>query len=343
MTAKNGTPPDAAPKPEGGEEREETKYSYPVLKLHQNGHDIFLTTIPIDDLFPFSFVERFHENPEVGYQRKFDSRRADEIAEYLSTEGESIPSSIVLSAQDVAELSYSSKTKQLSYQRVAEAFAVLDGQHRLWGYQKCRIRHRVPVAIYAGLDQQTEARLFLDINNKHKGVPKAHLVNVKSVAGTETETEASLRRLFTQLGRDENSPLRGHLIPGETSPSKLSRTAFDTAVGRALRNESLRKLPSDKQYELILNYLRAVHLELDDKEQLAKRNYFGAIFELFDEVLRKAKKDHNSVKLTALRGIVRAIASIAESDFTGPAKRQRLLNAMKASLHRDTEIDDEDI
>jgi DNA sulfur modification protein DndB len=343
MTTKNGSPPDATPKSEGGDEREETKYSYPVLKLHQNGHDIYLTTIPIDDLFPFCFVERFHENPEVGYQRKFDSRRADEIAEYLNTAGESIPSSIVLSAQEVAELSYSSKTKQLSYQRVAEAFAVLDGQHRLWGYQKCRTRHRVPVAIYAGLDQQTEARLFLDINNKHKGVPKAHLLNVKSVAGTETETEAALRRLFTQLGRDENSPLRGHLIPGETSPSKLSRTAFDSAIGRALRNDSMRKLPSDKQYELLLNYLRAVHQELDEKDQIVKRNYFGAIFDLFDEVLRKAKAEQNSVKLTALRSIVRAFASIAESDFTGAAKRQRLVAAMRASLHRDTNIDDDDV
>ena len=343
MTAKNGSPPEGTQKPDGSDEREETKYSYPVLKLHQNGQDIYLTTIPIDDLFPFCFVERFHENPEVGYQRKFDSRRADEIAEYLNTAGESIPSSIVLSAQDVAELSYSSKTKQLSYQRVAEAFAVLDGQHRLWGYHKCRTRHRVPVAIYAGLDQQTEARLFLDINNKHKGVPKAHLLNVKSVAGTETEAEATLRRLFTQLGRDEDSPLRGQLIPGETSPSKLSRTAFDSAIGRALRNDSMRKLPSDKQYELLLNYLRAVHQELDDKDQIVKRNYFGAIFDLFDEVLRKAKKEHNSVKLTALRSIVRAIASIAESDFTGPAKRQRLLDAMRTSLHRDTQIDDEDI
>ncbi len=55
------------------------------------------------------------------------------------------------------------------------------------------------------------------------------------------------------------------LIPGETSPSKLPRTAFDTAVGRAIRNQSRRKLPSEKQYEVILNYLRAVHLELDDK------------------------------------------------------------------------------
>lgn len=203
MTRKTGASDD----PE--DEREDPLYSYPALKVDQNGHLIYFTTIPIDDLFPYCFVERQNENPEQGYQRKFEERRANEIAEYLNTEGESIPSNIVLSAQEAAALTYTRKTKQLSYQRAKEAFSVIDGQHRLWGYQKCPARHRVPVAIYEGLDQATEARLFLDINNKHRGVPRALLLNVKSIAGTEKESEASLRALFMQLNTDEASPLRG--------------------------------------------------------------------------------------------------------------------------------------
>ena len=69
-----------------------------------------------------------------GYQRRYDKRRALDIAQYLATEGESIPSNIVLSAQSIAELTYTRKTKQLNFQRVPEAFTVIDGQHRLWGY-----------------------------------------------------------------------------------------------------------------------------------------------------------------------------------------------------------------
>ncbi len=342
MTTKDA-PPDDDESESKSEEREDRKYSYPALKIHQNGHDIYLTTIPVGDVFPYASVEPFHENPEEGYQRKYDQRRAEEIAEYLSTPGQSIPINIVLSAQEVAELIYSSKTKQISYQRVKGAFNVLDGQHRLWGYHKCRIPHRVPVAIYQGLDRQTEARLFLDINSKHKGVPKAHLINVKNLAGTETETEAHLRRLFNQLNRDENSPLRGRLTATEATGGMLSRASFDSALGRAVKSESLRKLPTDKQYEVILNYLRAVHSELTDKEQLVRRNYFCASFELFDEVLRKAKKEHNSVKLSALQNIVQHIGSISESDFTGPARRQRLVEAMRNRIHSDTDIDNDDV
>jgi DGQHR domain-containing protein len=346
MSTKNDPPDDDESESEDREDREERedrKYSYPALKLHQNGHDMFMTTIPDGDVFPYTSVEYFHENPEEGYQRKYDQRRAEEIAEYLSTPGKSIPGLIVLSAQVIADLTYSSKTKQISYQRVPGAFKVLDGQHRIWGYHKCRIRHRVPVAIYHGLDRQTEARLFLDINGKHKGVPKAHLINVKNLAGTETETEAHLRHLFNQLNRDENSPLCGRLVATEATGGKLSRASFDSALGRAVRSESLRKLPTDKQYEVILNYLRAVHSELVDKEQLVKRNYFCASFELFDEVLRKAKQEHNTVRLSALQCIVRSIGEISESDFTGPAKRQRLVEAMRSRIHSDTDIDNDDV
>ena len=347
MSTKNGPPNDdeseSKSKSEEREDHEDRKYSYPALKLHQNGHDMFMTTIPIGDSIPYISVEHFHKNPEEGYQRKFDQRRAEEIAEYLSTPGKSIPGLIVLSAQVVADLTYSSKTKQISYQWVPRAFNVLDGQHRIWGYHKCRIQHRVPVAIYNGLDRQTEARLFLDINSKHKGVPKAHLLNVKNLAGTETETEAHLRRLFAQLNRDENSPLRGRLVASEATGGMLSRASFDSALGRAVKSESLRKLPTDKQYEVILNYLRAVHSELTDKEQLVKRNYFCASFELFDEVLRKAKQEHNTVRLSALQCIVRSIGEISESDFTGPAKRQRLVEAMRSRIHSDTDIDNDDV
>ena len=188
--------------------------------------------------------------------------------------GESIPSNIVLSAQAIAELTYTRKSKQLNFQRVPEALAVIDGQHRLWGYHLCKLRHRVPVAIYSGLDQATEARLFLDINTKHKGVPKELLKNVKSIAGTETEIEANLRRIFQFLNTDEASPLRGKLNVGESSPGKAIADQRQCAWSCA-ESELLSKQPPDKQQELVLNYLRAFHGEIDDKEQLVKRNYFA--------------------------------------------------------------------
>jgi DNA sulfur modification protein DndB len=110
-----------------------------------------------------------------------------------------------------------------------------------------------------------------------------------------------------------------------------------------MKSELLSKQPAEKQYELLLNFLRAFQTEIDDKEQLCKRSYFGAIFELFDEIVRKAKKELNSVKLPALRTVVSLFSDITEANYSGPAKRQRLAEEMRNRLHSDTSIDPEDI
>ncbi len=72
-------------------------------------------------------------------------------------------------------------------------------------------------------------------------MPRDLLKNVKSVAGTETESEANLRRLFIRLNTDDASPLRGKLNLTDTSAGKLSRTTFDSALGRAQKSELLSK------------------------------------------------------------------------------------------------------
>ncbi|PSM30737.1 DGQHR domain-containing protein, partial [Haliangium sp. UPWRP_2] len=142
---------------------------------------------------------RRSENPTEGFQRRLSESRADELAEYLNTEANSIPINIVLSAQPDAEFTYIRENKAVSFKRVAGAFIILDGQHRMWGYRKCSARHRVPVAIYEGLARPDEARLFVDINTKHQGVPKALILDVKGLAGSESEDEQLLRELFDKL------------------------------------------------------------------------------------------------------------------------------------------------
>jgi len=106
--------------------------SYPALLLTQNQHRFYFVTIPVDDLFNSCFVSRRDEDPAAGFQRELNESRADDIARYLASGAGSIPSNIVLSAQADAELEYSRRTKSISFRRVARAFLVLDGQHRLW-------------------------------------------------------------------------------------------------------------------------------------------------------------------------------------------------------------------
>ena len=91
--------------------------TYPALLLKQNEHRFFFTTIPIDDLFSYCYVARRDEDTERGFQRALSQERAESIAMYLAAGTGSIPSNIVLSAQELAEFSFDSRLKTVSFER----------------------------------------------------------------------------------------------------------------------------------------------------------------------------------------------------------------------------------
>jgi DNA sulfur modification protein DndB len=224
---------------------------------------------------------------------------------------------VVLSAQDDANLEYKARSKTISFARVPKAFLVLDGQHRLWGYAKCRIKHRVPVAIYEGLSRAEEAKLFIDINTNQRGVPAALLLDIKQLAEIESEAESLLRTFFDKLQTDPTSALNGKLSPAKSIPNRISRVAFNRSIGAALRTDVVRSLPTDGIYRLVRNYINAFDAELPDKTTLTKANYFEAIFEMFDEVVRATMSSHSNVKQSSLQDTIRVIAKL---DFSGRGK-----------------------
>lgn len=315
--------------------------SYPALLLTQNKHRFYFTTIPIDDLFPSCFVARRGEDPISGFQRTLTEARANDIALYLSAGDGSIPTNIVLSAQVVAEFGYSRKTKSVSFKRRPSAFLVLDGQHRLWGYDKCKVRHRVPVAIYEGLSRAEEAKLFIDINTNQRGVPATLLLDIKLLAEIETKQETILRDLFNRLNEDSKSPVSGKLSAAKSVVKKISRVTFNKALGPVLSGSVLLGTDPESRYGLIRNYLNAFDAELDDKRWLVRAAYFESIFDIFDEVVRTTKSSRGNVKQENLQEILRPVAKLDLSQ--GKVTKTAIAAAMKATLRQGIAISPDDI
>jgi DGQHR domain-containing protein len=235
--------------------------SYRALLISQNGRRFYFATVPVGELFPYCFVARRDEDPLAGFQRALNESRADDIAKYLSQGTGSIPSNIVLSAQSIAQLKYNPRAVTISFMPVPKAFLVLDGQHRLWGYHKCPIKHRVPVAIYSGLPRSEEAKLFVDINTTQRGVPAALLLDIKQIAEIESSKEKLLREYFDKLNKDPKSPLVGKLSASKSLTGRISRVTFNRAVSSALLTGVLLDADADLRYRLILNYLNAFDAE----------------------------------------------------------------------------------
>jgi DGQHR domain-containing protein len=311
--------------------------SYPALALSQNKHRFYFSTIPVDDLFPSCFVARREEDANAGFQRALSESRAEDIGRYLSDGSGSIPSNVVLSAQKDSELTYNSRAKTISFARVPKAFLVLDGQHRLWGYSKCQIKHRVPVAIYEALTRAEEAKLFIDINTNQRGVPVALLLDIKQLAAIETEKESLLRSLFDKLAEDVKSPLKGKLSPSKSITNRVSRVAFNRALTLALNSEVTRPLPTEDIYLLVRNYLNAFDSELTQKNLLTKAAYFEALFEMFDEIVRGTISTHGNAKQSSLQQTIRPITKL---DFGGRGKltKKAFTDIMQSAFRKSVAI-----
>lgn len=276
----------------------------------------------------------------MGFQRALNESRADDIAAYLAAGAGSIPSNVVLSAQESAEFSYDRRTKSISFARTAGAFLVLDGQHRLWGYQKCSVRHRVPVAIYDGLGRAEEAKLFIDINTTQRGVPAALLLDIKNLAEIESAKDNHLRQLFDRLNSDPRSPMVGRLSASQSLSGKISRVTFNRAVGNALDAGVLLDAAPENRYKLILNYLNALDAELSDDTLLTRSAFFEAVFEVFDEVVKNAIATHRNAKQESIQRIVQPIARLNFYGTGGRAilSKKAIVTSMQATLRQHSPI-----
>lgn len=317
-------------------------YSYPALPITQNKHRFYFSTIPVADLFPSCFVARRNEDPIAGFQRTLSETRANDIANYLASGLGSIPTNIVLSAQSAADLRYNSRSKTISYNRVKNAFLVLDGQHRLWGYHKCSVTHRVPVAIYVNLSRSEEARLFVDINTNQRGVSAALLLDIKQIANLENNDEQLLRTLFDRLQQDPHSPLVGKLSAAKSAPGKISRISFNRSLQPLIASGVLSNVDQETKYKLILNYLNAFDAELDDKSYLTRSAYFEAIFDLLDEVVNNSLAIYNNVKQESLQNTIQPLAKINLFATMGTSiTKKGILDSMKAILRRSLPLSDD--
>lgn len=211
--------------------------------------------MPIDLVAETCSTNPRSEDPVGGFQRNLDENRAQAIADYIRNGG-TIPSSIILSAQDKINLEYNSKNKTISFERNQNAFLILDGQHRVFGFRKllnAGIKYRVPVVIYNELNSVEEARIFIDINTLQRPVPKELLLDIKRLAERESSDERLLDELFTLFDEDIKSYLCSKLSRIDRQKNKISKVTFYDAMRPVLKEFNITN--TTKLYSIMNSFL----------------------------------------------------------------------------------------
>jgi len=201
---------------------------FKTLECTQNDKTFYVSILPNDVLKSVCFVSRRDEDSEKGFQRTLNESRAKDIARYLDELKGTIPSALILSAQDNARFAIDSAKGEISFFTNPSSFMVLDGQHRLYGLLKSTKKYVIPVIIFNKLNTTQEVNLFIDINTTQKGVPTTLLLDIKNLSGTETKKEDRQRQLFDRLNKD--SVMAGLLSPSKSQVGKITRVSFNQST-----------------------------------------------------------------------------------------------------------------
>jgi len=259
-----------------------------VSRVTQGKTKFFTLTMPVSILAECATVDTRDASPILGFQRRLDARRAQEIADYVDA-GNSIPTSIVLSAQAAANLRYNSVNRSITFTRTPASFLILDGQHRVFGFAKAKTKTlRVPVVIYDGLTREEECRLFIDINTKQRPVPNALLLDIKRLAERETDEDSLLRDVFDRFASDTSSPLFGRMSSAESKVGTISRVTFNSALKAIV--DVFENKEVDGIYAALSAYLSAWMVVLrrnDTGELLLNATVFKATLLLFSDVAER--------------------------------------------------------
>ena len=268
------------------------KESYSCSLITQGITKFYSLTMQSEILAQTCFVSTRDDDPKEGFQRILDENRAKEIADYVD-QGSSIPTAIVLSAQNESDLKYISKNKTIEFNKIPKAFLILDGQHRVYGFSLARTSLRVPVIIYNSLSRKEETRLFIDINTKQRPVPTELLLDIKSLAEYESDIEAICRNIFDLFNERPDSILLGLLAPTEKIKGKITRVTFNAAIKPIYNIFGERDI--EEIFIFLNSFLKAMITGLNKKgiNSITKPTLFKAILQIFPHVARLTNGDYS--------------------------------------------------
>lgn len=219
---------------------------FPAIRLLQPLGEFYLTALPVNFLLKVCFSDRYTRKDsdelglvtDSGHQRNLDKKRLKEIASYLQTQDAVFPGTIILAANSMrgGGVLPSDDEDRWRVEQInaidgeivnlvipcdKKLAAVVDGQHRLWGFSSDDLPENLremslPCAVFVDIPTPQQAAIFATINFNQKPVSKSMTYELFGYDLDEkTENSWSPDKLAVFFSRKLNvdtvSPFKDHI------------------------------------------------------------------------------------------------------------------------------------
>jgi len=268
----------------------ESSYTYPVIEMQQGGRKMYAFVASSEVLRKVCTVSRREQDAEKGYQRHLKESRLRQIARYVDEKKGVIPNNIILDFFD-KEVSVDEEANTISFPSNKKSAWVIDGQHRLFGFEYAKTQYTLLVVAFIRLDIQQEVSTFITINTEQKRLPSSLTLDLLGITGSEEDINTRCRDLVAKLNEEEDSPWYGLVNMTGESIGYISLVNFVRKVKPLVSATGvLNGYTFEEQYGCLANYwaaIKAVYADQWGKTLLTKTVGFGALMNVFPTIFTK--------------------------------------------------------
>lgn len=207
----------------------------PAIQGKMGGYTYYSFSIEPEKLLKIGYVlhrSEANKNMMPTYQRLIKKKCLQEVRSFIN-DGGYFPNSIIISIDtngkglsfDQSSSKVDSTISKIGILHIPKRYRsayIIDGQHRLYGYSDSlyAATNTIPVVAFVDLDRTEQIKLFMDINENQKAVPKSLRVTLNADMLWESpdlsEQRQALRSKIAQmLGEEATSPLNSRIVIGE--------------------------------------------------------------------------------------------------------------------------------
>ncbi len=266
--------------------------------LLQEQPAIICATLPGRWLLEHTTPSWRYDDPEEGFQRMVNTKRAMEIALAVLDQHRTFPNAIVL-ATDTDAISVDAGVVKIP-ERVR--FLVVDGQHRLWAQKHSEYEAPYACIVHAGLSLEGMANLFLEINDNQKRVPASLRWDlIRLIRPEDDQQRLAAAEMVFLLATEDDSPFYQRIdLTGEQSEMQIKQASLAPEFSTLMSSRSpLAKLSFMEQHQVILQY--SVAIQQIDADRWGKRDspFFKArVLRSLFRLLADLARDMDHTQLT---------------------------------------------
>src|SRR6266404_1728056 len=269
----------------------------PVIKVTQKIGTFFLGKITPNVLHAIANKNLSRlKDLENGIQRDLQSQKIKEIREYLKSEDATFPNSIVLAIQNnpLNEENYSYKLNEgqniLEIRLSPDTANILDGQHRLNGFDENDDFFELPVSIFLDLSLGEQAKIFAQINSTQKKVDLSLVYDLFGMTEGRSKEKVAFH-IVEHLNSEPESAWKNKI-------KTLADKRGDIAQGSMAKFFHKELLEKEEVFKKLYDKER----DTDIKDILL--NYFNAVAKVFPTYWENKDKEFILTKTTGFNGFM---------------------------------------